>query len=299
MKRISRLIINKYGEVRSFWSITIMLLLIIVSMTLAQLLVREDNYNPLSQLLVTAVYAIMTIGGTVLLLRLIFGRKLSDIGVVKTKLFFDLCQGLLLGLILTTLFFLILLLVKDIEIISVNAAYLLTLDMLVEVISLAVFVFVEELLTRGYFMTALKTSRNKMVILLTSAIIFALLHLLNEGATVFSTFNTFLAGVVFAAMFIKSGKLWLSCGFHFAWNFLLGTVFGFIVSGNKQLSVLVIEGGNNVFLSGGIYGPEGSVLVSGILLLALLYVRFGIKGCFEKPWRPDGDLPLKKRKANE
>jgi hypothetical protein len=78
-------------------------------------------------------------------------------------------------------------------------------------------------------------------------------------------------------MFIKSGALWLPTGFHIAWNFLQGDVFGMNVSGNEQAAIFSTKMGDNWILTGGSYGLEGGVLVTAVLLLGFMYVRFLVK----------------------
>lgn len=58
-----------------------------------------------------------------------------------------------------------------------------------------------------------------------SVVALLLLTILGLGVGLLSLFNTFLAGMLFAYMFIKSGKLWLSSGFHIAWNYFQGDIF--------------------------------------------------------------------------
>ena len=41
------------------------------------------------------------------------------------------------------------------------------------------------------------------------------------------------AGVMLAAAYLLTGRLWLSMGIHFAWNFTQGGIFGAAVSGRS------------------------------------------------------------------
>jgi hypothetical protein len=61
----------------------------------------------------------------------------------------------------------------------------------------------------------------------------------------------------------------MSIGIHFSWNLLQGAVFGAGVSGNlAKVSMIRILTPDNIF-TGGAFGPEGSVL---ILLLDIIAV---------------------------
>jgi hypothetical protein len=93
-------------------------------------------------------------------------------------------------------------------------------------------------------------------------------------------------------MFMKSGMLWLSTGFHVAWNFLLGDILGMKTAGTEQPSVIITEMGNNALLTGLPNGPDGSIFTSCIFLLAILLVHLLIKKPAFNVWTIDSDLPL-------
>ncbi|MCL1955213.1 MAG: CPBP family intramembrane metalloprotease, partial [Brevinematales bacterium] len=235
--------------------------------------------------------------GGLLLIKLFYNCSFKQIGIIKDNWLFEMIHGILIGTVASGLLFAISILINAIKVISYDIKYLFSLIMISEIFNIGIFAFVEEYLTRGCFMTALKTTRKKVIILFTSAILFSLLHIFNKGVTLLSTVNTFLAGILFSYMFIKSGKLWLPAGFHFAWNFLHGSILGFIVSGYKHKSVIVIQLGNNPLLLGGSYGPEGGILVTALLLLCLLYVKFAIKTTNQSIWTMENDLPLTRKET--
>jgi membrane protease YdiL (CAAX protease family) len=152
--------------------------------------------------------------------------------------------------------------------------------------------FSEELLARGFFMTAMKTTRNKWAILLVPALIFALLHIINGSVTALSIANAGIAGLLWGYMFMKSGALWLSTGFHVGWNFFLGDIFGLGNFGTRvDNSVLTTQLGTNTLLTG-FYGPEDSVLCTLVLLLACLIVRLLVKKPNHSAWTLESGLPL-------
>ena len=94
--------------------------------------------------------------------------------------------------------------------------------------------------------------------------------------------NLFLAGGFFAAAVAYTGQLALPIGFHIAWNFFQGGVFGFSVSGQPLTASLVsVDDRGPAVWTGGEYGPEGGLLGSAAfaaaiaLTLAWLRVRRG------------------------
>ena len=62
--------------------------------------------------------------------------------------------------------------------------------------------------------------------------LFGALHLGNPDATAFGAFAIAVeAGVLLGALYVWTGRLWLSIGMHATWNFFQGYVFGATVSG--------------------------------------------------------------------
>jgi uncharacterized protein len=93
------------------------------------------------------------------------------------------------------------------------------------------------------------------------SLFFGLAHYSNESATLLSTVNLAMDGLMLAIPFLMTGRLGMSIGIHFSWNLLLGAVLGAGVSGNlAKVSVLRMLTPDNLF-TGGAFGPEGSVLV--------------------------------------
>jgi hypothetical protein len=104
---------------------------------------------------------------------------------------------------------------------------------------------------------------------------FGAAHAANPGATLFSSVAIALeAGVLLAAAYAATGRLWMPAAMHFGWNFTEGTLFGMSVSGGPEIPALSHRSLNgSTILTGGAFGPEASVvavllcLLTGILLL--------------------------------
>ena len=79
-------------------------------------------------------------------------------------------------------------------------------------------------------------------------------------------------------LYLLTGRLWASIGYHIAWNFTEAYVFGAQVSGTgfgeSLYQARPVAGVDNLW-SGGAFGPEASVasvvvgLVVGVALLTL------------------------------
>lgn len=129
----------------------------------------------------------------------------------------------------------------------------------------------EEVVFRGYPFQRLVQGWGPTVAVAALAGLFGLLHLGNPNPTALSTANTMLAGVLLAVAYLKTRGLWLPIGLHFAWNFWMGPVLGFAVSGIElKARLLEARGGDPVWLTGGSYGPEGSIVTTVVVAAAAL-----------------------------
>ncbi|HBQ58950.1 MAG TPA: CPBP family intramembrane metalloprotease domain-containing protein, partial [Balneolaceae bacterium] len=151
--------------------------------------------------------------------------------------------------------------------------------------------FYEELMTRGYLIPNITegftlgkiTPQKATIIAITvSSALFGIMHAGNPNSSVTAVINIFLAGVMLAVPFVLTGRLALSIGIHFSWNFFQAGIFGFRVSGLEVRSSLIqIQQGGSDWWTGGAFGPEAGVIgILGILLIlatTLLYLKWSGK----------------------
>ena len=131
----------------------------------------------------------------------------------------------------------------------------------------------EELSFRGYPFQRLVDAIGPAGAVAVFSILFGLVHLGNSSHTWLSTLNTMLVGVTLSIAYLRTRALWLPIGIHVSWNFFQGYVLGFPVSGILLPAALARPEIHGVlWLSGGAYGPEGSVLASGVIVLATAYL---------------------------
>ncbi|MFU8812101.1 MAG: lysostaphin resistance A-like protein [Balneolaceae bacterium] len=151
--------------------------------------------------------------------------------------------------------------------------------------------FWEEAYFRGYLIINLKEglnaqswSRSSQLIaaVFLSSLFFSAGHINNPAASVSSTINLIIAGLVLAYPFVRTGSLGLSVGLHASWNFFQGAVYGLPVSGisTEQAIIQTRLTGPESF-TGGAFGPEagaGGLLGLMILLtLSEVYITFAYK----------------------
>ena len=122
---------------------------------------------------------------------------------------------------------------------------------------------IEETLVRAILFRLLWRAFGLAPAFVVSAAVFGVGHIFNPGATVVSVLGIALeAGIMLAALYALTGRLWVSIGVHAAWNFTQGYVFGAAVSGGEAGPVFahsMARPDASVLLSGGNFGPEASL----------------------------------------
>jgi membrane protease YdiL (CAAX protease family) len=132
----------------------------------------------------------------------------------------------------------------------------------------------EEILIRGIVFRILEKSLGSWIALGISAVVFGLLHLFNPGATLLNAAAISIeAGVLLAAAYMLTRRLWFCIGIHIAWNFTQGGIFSVAVSGGQSKGLLQSKMVGPDWLTGGIFGAEASVVAlvvcaaAGIILV--------------------------------
>ena len=143
--------------------------------------------------------------------------------------------------------------------------------------------FAQELIFRAVIYRITEEWLGTWWALVVSAVLFGLIHLSSAGATIFSALSVALqAGVVLAAAYALTHRLWMALGLHMAWDFANDSIFGVGVAGQTGQSLhglLQAHLSGPELLTGGALGVEASVitllvmLVTGIFLLRIVNRR--------------------------
>jgi membrane protease YdiL (CAAX protease family) len=147
----------------------------------------------------------------------------------------------------------------------------------------------EEILIRGIIFRITEESLGSWFALLITALLFGGLHLPNDNATLFSAAAIALeAGVLLAAAYMLTRRLWLAIGIHMAWNFTQGGVFGVATSGVHENGILQSTLTGPTLLSGGEFGAEGSIVAVVVCLtagVAMLWLAHRKRNFISPYWR--------------
>jgi membrane protease YdiL (CAAX protease family) len=142
--------------------------------------------------------------------------------------------------------------------------------------------FLEELLFRGALYRIVEEWLGSWISVLVSSVVFGMVHLMNPAATLTGAiFISIEAGLLLAAAYMLTRRLWLGIGFHIAWNYTQSAVFGGVVSGSiaePGLFKTVFTGPD--LITGGGFGLEASLIpciiaTSTGVFLAVRAVRAG------------------------
>ena len=136
-------------------------------------------------------------------------------------------------------------------------------------ITFGIGVVAEEVAFRGYLFQTMIQAVTFLPATVLMAILFALVHRLNPGITWLGLVNVGIAGVWLSIAYMKTRSLWLPIGLHWAWNFSQTTMFGLPTSGidGASFRLLDVVQRGPEWVTGGVFGPEGGVLVTLSLII--------------------------------
>lgn len=123
---------------------------------------------------------------------------------------------------------------------------------------------VEEWIFRGYLYSALKERWRWWVAALVTSAGFALMHARNPNVSAVALINIFLAGLLLALLVERSGSLWGATLAHGVWNFAVASLASLPVSGVRVFHLLETSLSGPEAVTGGGFGPEGSLLLTGL-----------------------------------
>lgn len=229
--------------------------------TLFDLLSLERSVK---RLFVGLLTALVSIGSYVLLIRHYEKREISELSL--DGLATNLLSGALLGALLQSLTILVIYLAGAFTIRDVNP-FIFLLPALTMAFTSAIF---EEVLVRGVIFRIMEEKLGSYIALFLSALIFGAMHLGNPNSSLLAASGLALqAGLFLAAAYMYSRNLWFPIAIHFAWNFTQAGIFGATVSGNAtRTSLLSTEVRGPDWITGGAFGPEGSLQATGFCLTA-------------------------------
>jgi membrane protease YdiL (CAAX protease family) len=128
----------------------------------------------------------------------------------------------------------------------------------------------EELMFRGVplVLLAAVTSRGT-ALLVVSALTFSAFHWFNPAVTPLAIGNIALAGLFLGVAFYAPGGLWTAFGAHLGWNATLAALDAPVSGLPYRIPLLDYHAGEPAWLSGGQFGPEGGLVSTVALAIAI------------------------------
>ncbi len=196
-------------------------------------------------------------------------RNLSSMGL-RTFEFGNYGKGLLIGFSLFSFVVIFGILTKSISFVTYNS----DLNFGLVILFFGGFIiqgFSEELLCRSYVFVSMTRKNSIILAAIFSSALFSMLHIFNDGIGVIPLINLFLFGILEVICFLKTDSIWLAAAVHTMWNYAEGCLYGFSVSGSPiNSSVFIFKQEGSTITNGGLFGPEGGVIVTAILVLTIV-----------------------------
>jgi uncharacterized protein len=209
----------------------------------------------------------------ILLVRFFEERRVAELNF--ETLGKDAITGILTGLILQSLFILILYIAGDYDVLRVNGLRTL----LPGFAGAFTAGFVAEILIRGVFFRLIEEEFGTWISVFVITILFGVLHINAPGSTILSVVATAIhAGFFISVVYVLSRSLWMVIFLHFAWDFAEPAIFGAINPGiHVDQTLLTSRINGSDLLTGAASGPQSSIQSLVICLTASILVLWVAK----------------------
>ncbi len=223
----------------------------------------------ITTLFANLVSSILTILAYILVYKWL--EKRSVIEFTLHRIGKSLLLGLTLGFVLQSLTIFLIYLNGGYEIVSVNS-----LSHILIPLGLSIsYAIGEEVLFRGVLFRIMEEKLGTYIALFISALIFGLLHALNPGSSIIDGFAVAIqAGLLLGVTYVYSRNLWLPIMLHFSWDFTESVIYGASVSGTTSQTLINSKIEGVKWLTGGSFGPEGSLQATIFCLVASLVLLY-------------------------
>ncbi len=211
-------------------------------------------------------------------------RSLQDIGLTKHGT--DYLLGALIAVAMLVLVVILCLVTGSVSFLGMNR------DVSVKGLLLWGVAFIiqgseEEILCRGFLMNTLMKKIPVAPAVFISSTAFVVPHLIMtsilDSGLVYALIgiaNLYLISVLFSMIVLWRGNIWISCGLHASWNYVLNIILGLTVSGNdaKMEGLFLIRVNRLNIINGSEYGFEAGIATTTITIIMICVVLYLWKG---------------------
>lgn len=234
----------------------------------SSILDKTNLSNDVKALIVAIAEAFIATTGYIFLFRVYDKRRIYEFSAAL--LANNAVIGFLTGILLQSLFILVIYLGATFLVVNINP-----ISVLIGPFAFALTAgFVAEIIMIGIVFRLLEQQTGTVIALLIFIILFAILHINVKGATIISVGATAMqAGLMLPAAYAFSRNLWLPVFIHLGWDFAEPGIFGGInPSSSLTQGLLTSKIAGNSLLTGGETGPQDSL--SSLLLCLVLGLIF-------------------------
>lgn len=139
----------------------------------------------------------------------------------------------------------------------------------------------EETMCRGFLLQSLLRRTSVPIAVLVSSTAFSLPHFLTLFETeikysIIGVVNLYLISVIFSLLVLYHSNIWIACGLHCVWNFILYGFIGLSLSGNAANSygIMKFEANAENIINGGIYGIEAGIITTVVLGMVIIILKY-------------------------
>lgn len=274
----SNILFNTERRLRAPWRIVLFIFVLFVALILAasleaavDQLAAERGY----QVLVSEWgVALGTLAATWVALKWIDGRSWKFVGLTREAASLPtLAYGSALGLLAIAVPSVALILANQLDAVPAPPGSWWSAAA-IGVANLLPAAFGEELLLRGYIFAVLREALGSRWTLISTSVVFGLLHMANPGADAQSVVIVMFAGFFLGSIFLATGSLYAATAAHFVWNWFMAAALHTPVSGIPVSApdYRVIDSGPD-WLTGGAWGPEGGFAAVVGMFVVLIYLH--------------------------
>ncbi|WP_316803221.1 CPBP family intramembrane glutamic endopeptidase [Pedobacter nototheniae] len=219
---------------------------------------------------------IMTLGALMMIFKMFPTRSFSGVFISSHNVLSSFLKGTLIGFVLITC-------CTAVIYASGNVVFFKSEIALTSILAYLVFFILvgisEEFVFRTFPLVVFSERYLIPVAIVINGLLFGLIHFSNPNFSVVPMINIALSGILFSIVTLQKRNIWWAVGIHFGWNFCQGTLLGFKVSGLDAPGLMVAKPVGNPLFSGGLFGAEGSLLCTIILVVYIVWLL--IKGKIE------------------
>jgi membrane protease YdiL (CAAX protease family) len=205
--------------------------------------------------------------------RFVEKRSLASLGLMRAGAWFSYARGFVLGLVFMGVVVGVMALGGGVAVQTDGTqptGYAALGSVLIMLVAFIIQAGTEEVHTRGWFMQVLGARYRPWIGVLVTSVVFSAMHWAPNPVAVV---NLFLFALFLALYSLRTGNIWGICGWHCAWNWAMGNVFGLPVSGYEKTGALFdLQTTGHPLWTGGDYGPEASLITTVVFLAGIAVV---------------------------